>query len=61
MGSLDKRKQRGAPSQATANNVAAVAKTGFATTSRMHRRHSSSDDRLAPSKEDVRLKMIRLL
>lgn len=51
VGSLGRRKQRAGPSPTPPNNVKAY---DCATTGRMHRRHSSSDDRLAQGgKEEV--------
>ncbi|XKL64446.1 hypothetical protein PGB90_004532 [Kerria lacca] len=47
VGSLGRRKQRAGPSPTPPNNMNLKNQsTGFATTGRMHRRHSSSDDRL---------------
>lgn len=53
IGSLGRRKQRTGPSPTPPNSIPKSQDNGFVTTGRMHRRHSSSDDRLACGKEEV--------
>ena len=53
VGSLGRRKQRAGPSPTPPNNVAKGYDSGSATVGRVHRRHSSSDDRLDQDKEEV--------
>lgn len=54
VGSLGRQKPRSGPSKISPNSMASKShNSGYATTGRMHRRHSSSDDRLAPAKEEV--------
>lgn len=62
VGSLGRQKPRSGPSKISPNNMASKSQNyGFATTGRMHRRHSSSDDRLAPGKEEVSRLLIRIV
>ncbi|XP_065199794.1 GRB2-associated-binding protein 1-like [Planococcus citri] len=58
IGSLSRRKQRAGPSPTPPSNSSKSYDSGSATTGRMHRRHSSSDDRLDQDREEVQFYQI---
>ncbi|XP_065214666.1 GRB2-associated-binding protein 1-like [Planococcus citri] len=58
VGSLGRRKQRAGPSPTPPNNSCKSYDSGSATIGRVHRRHSSSDDRLDQDRDEVQFYQI---